>query len=163
MTTKIRPATPDDLAEMVRISNSYIEDSHINFACAPESVESWRSQTTPQDDRYPAFVAVSDGAVIGFARALPWKSRSAYAQACEVSIYVDRAHHGCGVGRLLYTRLFPAIQAAGFHSAMAGIALPNDASINLHESFGMTRVGTFREVGRKFDQWWDVGYWQRFL
>jgi phosphinothricin acetyltransferase len=89
-----------------------------------------------------------------------WREREAYAGTVETGVYVDPSFHRRGVGRALYAELFTRLRAAGFHTVIAGIALPNDASVRMHEASGFAHVGTCREVGRKFGQWWDVGFWQ---
>lgn len=108
-------------------------------------------------------MAVRDGDVIGYAYASKWKGRCAYRFAVETSVYVDSSARGAGVGTVLYEALFAALGGRGIHAAIGGIALPNEASIALHERFGMKKVAHFEQVGFKFDRWIDVGYWQRLL
>jgi phosphinothricin acetyltransferase len=107
-------------------------------------------------------VAESRGAVAGHAYGSPHRSRAAYASSCDVAVYVDPAHARRGIGRALYTDLL-ALLAPKYHAAFAGIALPNAASIALHEAMGFTPVGIYREVGWKLGGWRDVGWWQRLL
>ncbi|KZY72856.1 phosphinothricin acetyltransferase, partial [Oleiphilus sp. HI0065] len=111
----------------------------------------------------PWLVAEIDGRVIGYAYAAPWRERSAYRHSVEVSVYLEQKIALRGVGSLLYSALFEALEASDVHVALAGIALPNDRSIALHEKFEMKKVAHLSQVGRKFDQWIDVGYWQRIL
>ena len=80
-----------------------------------------------------------------------------------MSAYVAPDQQGQGIGRALYRALFEQLRTRGFHQAFAGIALPNQASISLHQSVGFESIGVFREVGRKFDRWHDVSWWQRAL
>ena len=108
-------------------------------------------------------VAEVDGAVAGYAYGSPHRSRGAYASSCDVAVYVDPAHSRQGIGRALYAELLPLLARKGFHAAFAGIALPNDASVGLHETMGFAPVGVYREVGWKMDGWRDVGWWQRLL
>ena len=108
-------------------------------------------------------VAESGGKVAGYAYGSPHRTRAAYASSCDVAVYVDPAHARQGIGRALYGALLPALKVKGFHAAFAGIALPNDASIGLHEAMGFTPVGVYREVGWKLGGWRDVGWWQRLL
>jgi L-amino acid N-acyltransferase YncA len=108
-------------------------------------------------------VAESGGKVAGYAYGSPHRERAAYASSCDVAVYVDPAHSRRGIGRALYEALLPALANRGFHAAFAGIALPNDASVGLHEAIGFTPVGIYREVGWKLGQWRDVGWWQRLL
>jgi phosphinothricin acetyltransferase len=107
-------------------------------------------------------VAEVDGAVAGYAYGSPHRTRAAYASSCDVAVYVDPAHTRRGLGRALYGELLPLL-AANHHAAFAGIALPNDASVGLHEAMGFAPVGIYREVGWKMGGWRDVGWWQRLL
>lgn len=103
------------------------------------------------------------GEVAGYAYGSPHRTRAAYASSCDVAIYVDAAHARQGIGRALYRALLPLLKEKGYHAAFAGIALPNEGSIGLHEAMGFTHVGIYREVGWKMDGWRDVGWWQRLL
>ena len=98
----------------------------------------------------------------GYAYASPHRERAAYASSCDVAVYVDPAFARRGVGRALYAALIEQL-APRFHAAFAGIALPNEASIALHQAMGFTPVGIYREVGWKMGAWRDVGWWQRRL
>lgn len=102
-------------------------------------------------------------AVIGFAKAAPYHGRCAYAFAVEITVYVHPDHHGRGIGKALYGRLLSTLKAQGYHAVIAAIAQPNPISVNLHESVGLRHAGTFRQIGRKFDRWHDVGYWYATL
>ena len=108
-------------------------------------------------------VAEVDGSVAGYAYSSPHRERAAYASSCDVAVYVDPAHARQGIGRALYAELLPLLAGKGFHAAFAGIALPNEASVGLHEAMGFTSVGIYREVGWKLGAWRDVGWWQRLL
>ena len=108
-------------------------------------------------------VAELDGAVAGYAYGSPHRERAAYASSCDVAVYVDPAHARQGIGRALYAALLPLLAEQGRHAAFAGIALPNDGSVGLHEALGFTPVGIYREVGWKMGGWRDVGWWQRLL
>jgi phosphinothricin acetyltransferase len=107
-------------------------------------------------------VAVLDGQLAGYAYGSPHRSRAAYASSCDVAVYVEPAYARQGVGRALYAALVPVL-AGKYHAAFAGIALPNAASVGLHEAMGFTPVGIYREVGWKLGGWRDVGWWQRLL
>ncbi len=108
-------------------------------------------------------VAEIDGTVAGYAYGSPHRTRAAYSSSCDVAVYVDPAHSRQGLGRALYAELLTRLAAKGYHAAFAGIALPNEASIGLHEAMGFTPVGIYREVGWKMGDWRDVGWWQRLL
>lgn len=111
----------------------------------------------------PWLVIEQSGRVVGYAYASKWKARSAYRYSVETSVYLQHGIAGKGLGSQLYQALFDALKARGFHVAIGGIALPNEASIALHEKFGMQKVAHFEQVGFKLGQWIDVGYWQKVL
>ena len=104
-----------------------------------------------------------DTRLAGFCYASPHRARSACATSVDVALSVDPRHARQGVGAALYGALFPQLAQRGVHAVFAGIALPNAASVGLHEAMGFTPVGVYREVGRKLDEWRDVGWWQRVL
>jgi phosphinothricin acetyltransferase len=99
--------------------------------------------------------------VAGIAYAAPWKTRPAYAWCAESTVYVSGRHRGLGLGTALYARLLESLASQGFRSVVAGIALPNEASVRLHESQGYVHAGTIRRAGYKHGRWHDVGYAQR--
>ena len=159
----VRPATVDDLAAIVRIENEAIDNGFAHFGSSHVTLDETRRAFELAHERYPWYVAEIDGAIVGFARCGPWKTREAYRWTTEVGVYVDPEWQGKGIGKALYQEIFPAMERAGFHTILAGIALPNDASIRLHESFGMTPIGTLPQVGFKLGEWRDVGYWAKTL
>jgi phosphinothricin acetyltransferase len=108
-------------------------------------------------------VAETEQGVAGYAYATPWRARAAYEASVESTVYVDTGARGRGVGRALYDALFEQVAGLNKHVVIAGISLPNPASVALHERMGMHKVAHFEQVGRKFDRWIDVGYWQRQL
>ncbi|MEW6281553.1 MAG: N-acetyltransferase family protein [Candidatus Eremiobacterota bacterium] len=157
----IRPARKADLPALLALSNR-AADTHVNFATDPERLEDWEQAWEAVHRTHPWLVA-EDGAFQGFARASPHRTRGAYARTAELSVYVEEAFRGHGVGRALYGALIPMLKERGFAVLLAGIALPNPSSIRLHEFFGFQPVGTFRKVGWKLGRWVDVGYWQLVL
>ena len=98
--------------------------------------------------------------VAGYAYGCPHRERSAYRWAADVSVYVDPRHHRRGIGRALYGALLPLLERQGFHVACAGVTLPNDASVAIHEAFGFAPVGVYQRIGFKLGRWWDVGWWE---
>lgn len=104
-------------------------------------------------------VALEEDQVLGYAYAAPHRPRAGYRFTAEVSVYLDPAHRGRGLGRALYAPLLADLADRGFHLALAGVTLPNPASARLHESFGFERVATFPEVGHKLGRWHDTGWW----
>jgi len=160
MTHHIRAATASDISQCLAISNASAVHGHANFAIEPETLDAWQQAFDADTPRFPWYVGSTDECVCGFARATPWRSRCGYRHTAEVSVYIDPVSQGCGLGRRLYAALLPAVESSGLHCIVAAIALPNPESIALHESFGFTQTAVFHEIGRKFDRWWDVGYWE---
>jgi phosphinothricin acetyltransferase len=111
----------------------------------------------------PWLVIEDDGAFAGYARAAPWKTRAAYRHTVESSVYVDALFQRRGHARRLYVALIDELRDRRVHAVLAGIALPNPASVALHESLGFVPSGTLPQVGRKFERWIDVGYWTLVL
>jgi phosphinothricin acetyltransferase len=109
---------------------------------------------------HPWLVEERDGEVVGYAYGSEHRVRAAYRWAVEVTVYVDQAHHREGVGRRLYEALLDRLRVQGFRMAFAGITLPNDASVGLHEALGFQPVGVYSRIGWKAGAWQDVGWWQ---
>lgn len=160
----VRPATADDAAAIARIYNHYIAHTIVTFEEEPVAdTEMAARRAEIVAAGLPYLVAESGGAVIGYAYASKWKARHGYRFSAEVSVYLHHEAGGRGTGSALYGALLAILETQGLHAVMGGIALPNDASVRLHEKFGFTQVALFREVGWKFDRWIDVGYWQRLF
>ena len=111
----------------------------------------------------PWLVAEQGAQVVGYAYAGKWNARAGYRFSAEITVYLEPGHARRGIGSALYGELFPLLEAQGIRAVIAGIALPNEGSVALHEKFGFTKVAHFRAIGFKFSQWIDVGYWQRTL
>jgi phosphinothricin acetyltransferase len=111
----------------------------------------------------PWYVAEEGGKVVGFTFASKWKGRCAYRFSVESTVYLHPDHAGRGIGRRLYETLMAELRGRSLHGVLAGIALPNDASVALHERLGFIKVAYLKEVGWKFGRWVDVGYWQLLL
>ncbi len=160
---RIRPVASGDAAAIAAIYSHYILHSTVTFEeAAVDAAEMARRIATVQASGLPWLVAERD-ALLGYAYATPWKPRSAYRYSVEVTVYLADAARGQGIGRALYTALFDALRAQGLHAVLGGVALPNEASVRLHEAMGMTKVAHLTEVGFKFGRWLDVGYWHRLL
>jgi phosphinothricin acetyltransferase len=157
---RVRLATEDDLPEVCKIVNHFIENSFVNFRTQPQSVDEWRSDWTRLHSRFPWLVATDDR-VVGVAYAAPWNGRAAYQWTAEATVYVDPSSQRRGVGDALYSGLLDRLRRQEFHSAVAVIALPNEPSVRLHERHGFIRVGQLGEAGYKLGAWHDVGFWQR--
>jgi phosphinothricin acetyltransferase len=159
----IRECTAGDAAAIAEIYNHYVRETVITFEETPVSAAEMAQRIADVAARYPWHVSDDAGAVVGWAYATPWKTRSAYRFSVETTVYVAPAHHGRGVGGALYRALIEDLRGRDVHSAVGGIALPNPASVALHEKLGFRKIAHFAEVGRKLDRWVDVGYWQLIL
>jgi phosphinothricin acetyltransferase len=161
----IRAGRQDDLAALTAIYNHYVEHTHVTFDLELFTVEqrqAWFDHYTPTGP-HRLVVAELDGEAVGYATSGTFRDKPAYAPSVETTVYCRPDRGGRGVGGALYDGLFAALAVEDVHRAFAGVALPNDASLALHRSFGFTEVGTFREVGRKFGKWWDVTWLERPL
>lgn len=160
----IRAATIADAAAVAEIYNHYIAKTVVTFEeepVAPSEIAQ-RMQVISAAS-LPWLVAEVGGQVAGYAYASRWHGRCAYKFSTEITVYLSPMRVAQGIGSKLYGRLFPILRERGMHVAIGGIALPNAASVALHEKFGLEKVAVFKEVGFKFDRWIDVGYWQRTL
>jgi L-amino acid N-acyltransferase YncA len=156
-----RPADPArDAAACAAIYASYVDGSPVSFEEAVPTAEDLAARIARTAATHPWLVSERDGRVVGFAYGAPHRERAAYRWATEVSVYVDPAHQRHGIGRELYEALFARLRAQRFQVACAGITLPNDASVGLHESLGFELVGVYRGIGWKAGAWRDVGWWQ---
>ncbi len=161
---RIRNALPVDAAGIVQIYNYYIAKTIITFEEDLVSVDIINARMKEvQVSKLPWLVAEQNGKVLGYSYSSKWKERCAYRYSTEVTVYMRPDHIGKGIGSELYGKLLPALKSHGIHVAVAVIALPNEASIKLHEKMGFLKVGEFKEAGFKFNRWIDVGYWQRIL
>jgi len=161
----IRPATRDDLPRITEIYNHYIVNSAITFDLEPYTPDQrvrWFDEHN-RGGRHRMFVAMDDGRVVGYACTGPFRDKAAYDTSAETSVYCAPDATGRGVGAVLYRALFDALEHADINRLLAGITLPNDASLKLHRKFGFTEVGVFSECGRKLGRYWDVVWMERPL
>jgi phosphinothricin acetyltransferase len=160
----IRDVLPVDAAEISEIYNHYIANTIITFEedTVTEDIIGERMKEV-KCLQLPWFVAEQDGNILGYCYAGKWKDRSAFRHATEVTVYLHPNHVGKGIGVELYRNLLQTLKSQGIHVAIGGIALPNEASIKLHERMGFLKVAQLKEVGFKFNRWIDVEYWQRIL
>jgi phosphinothricin acetyltransferase len=160
----IRPACGADAAAIAAIYQPYVLETTISFEEQAVGAEEMAGRIAAIGEAgLPWLVACAEGVLIGYAYASKWRARPAYRHAVETSVYVAGGAHGRGAGRALYGALLDRLRADGLHLAIGGIALPNEASIALHERFGFEKVAHFKQVGFKFGEWRDVAYWQLML
>jgi len=160
----VRDARPADAADLVKIYNHYVLTSAITFEeAAVEPGEFERRVAEIQRIPLPWLVAEHGTELLGFAYAGKWKPRAAYRYSTEVTVYVRAESLGIGIGTRLYSTLFARLKMLGVHAVIGGVALPNEASMKLHERFGFEKVAHFKQVGFKFERWIDVTYWELIL
>jgi phosphinothricin acetyltransferase len=162
----IRPASLADLPALTDIYNHYIVNSAITFDLrpfTPDERRGWFDDHAAMG-RHRLIVAVDKaGAVVGYATTSRWRTKAAYDTTVESSVYCHPESVGRGCGTALYGALFESIAGEDVNRIVAGVSLPNPASIKLHERFGFRPVGVFPGVGRKFDKYWDVAWFERPL
>lgn len=154
----IRAATGADLPRITEIYNHYVVNTPITFDLEPVSAEQrepWFREHT-EGGRNRLFVAHHDGVVAGYAGTARFRAKAAYDTTVDATIYCAREATGRGIGTMLYRALFEALRSEDINRIVAGITLPNDASVALHRRFGFTPLGTYSEIGRKFGRYWDV-------
>ena len=151
------------MAAICDIYNHYIANTVITFEETPLQVAQMSQRIAAYTERYPWLVCEDDGVIVGYAYASKWKERAAYRHTAESTVYVRAGCAGRGYGKALYAALLEALPHHGCHVVLGCIALPNPESVGLHERLGFEKVAHFTEVGRKFDQWLDVGYWRKAM
>lgn len=160
----VRAAAVADAEQIADIYNYYIENTVITFEEEPLSAAGMSQRIAAvQAAALPWLVAEMEQRVVGYSYASPWKSRSAYRHSAESTIYLRHGSQGRGIGRALYSALLTLLRERGIHAVIGGAALPNPASVSLHEALGFEQVATFRQVGFKHGRWVDVAYWEKIL
>ncbi|MBV8665442.1 MAG: N-acetyltransferase [Burkholderiaceae bacterium] len=160
----IRPAVLADAPAICAIYNHYIAATTISFEEAPVGADEMAQRMQGVMAMLPWLVYEEEnGTVVGYAYATKWRVRAAYRYTVESSVYVAQDRPRRGIGSVLSRALLDELRLRDVHAVIAGIALPNEASVALHERLGYQKVAHFREVGRKFDRWIDVGNWELLL
>jgi phosphinothricin acetyltransferase len=165
MDATIRPARIDDLSRLAEIYNYYVVHSAVSFDIEPVTLDErrqWFQQFAPTGP-YRLLVAENAGKVVGYAGSFQFRTRKAYDSTVETTVYCAPEAVGRGIGSALYAALFEALRDEDLHVAIAAIAVPNPPSIALHERFGFTLVGLLHDIGRKFDRYWDVAWYEKRL
>ncbi|MBS2209783.1 N-acetyltransferase [Carboxylicivirga mesophila] len=159
----IRKSHASDAPFVAAIYNHYVTSSIVTFELEPVTDDEMRNRMDAIAINYPYLVYEEDGVVLGYAYATQWKARQAYQHSVESSVYLHHDAIGKGIGSMLYAMLLDKFKEMSIHAVIGGISLPNEASIALHEKFGFEKIGQFKQVGRKFNRWIDVGYWELIL
>ena len=160
---RVRDATPDDAVACAAIYAPYVTGTAITFEAEPPEAEEIARRIATASERH-AWVVLEDGDhVVGYAYGSTFNRRAAYRWSCEVSVYVERGRRRTGAGRALYEALLARLAERGYRMAVAGMTLPNDASVGLHRAIGFQPVGAYRRIGFKHGVWHDVEWMQRAL
>ena len=161
----VRVANEADLPRLTEIYNHYIINTPTTFDLEPYTVvqrREWFSHYAATG-RHRLLVAERDGAVVGYTSSSPFHPRHAYDTTVEMTIICAPEAIGFGIGQIMYEAIFESLKGEDIHAAVAAITLPNDASCAIHERFGFSQIGVLKEAGRKFDQFWDVVWYQRLF
>lgn len=158
-----RVADAADAGAIADLYAPYVRDTIISFETEAPAADEIAQRIRRIGKQYPWLAASSGGQLIGYAYACENRARLAYRWSVDVAVYLDPSARGQGFGRGLYLRLFAFLRKQGHVNAFAGISLPNDASVGLHEAMGFTSIGVYRSVGYKLGAWRDVGWWQLAL
>jgi len=157
----IRLATIEDAAAIALVYRPYVTSSRVSFEESAPGPDEMAQRV--RGGLHPWFVAEAEGRLLGYAASSAFRTRPAYRWMVETGIYLDPAAWGHGVGRALLGTILDVLERQGFVGAVGAIALPNDASVALHEKLGFVHTGTYHQVGFKLGQWIDVGLWQKEL
>ena len=161
---KIRLARPEDAEAVAAIYAPIVLDTTISFEWVPPAADAFRERIVKTLARYPWLVATdADDAVAGFVYAGSHRDAPSYQWSVNTSVFIRDDCRGQGLGKALYAELFRQLVAQGYYRAFAGVALPNDASVALHQSVGFKALGVYEKVGFKFGAWRDVSWWQKEL
>ena len=161
--TDIRPASTADLPGAGSIYDEQVRTGISTFDLEPPPLAYWEHHLSSTEPGDHFLVADDAGEVVGFAYSSAYRPRPGYRLTRETSVYLSERARGQGLGRRMYGDLLDRVAADGIHVALALVALPNPASIALHEACGFEHLGTMREVGRKFDRWLDTAWFQKVL
>jgi phosphinothricin acetyltransferase len=155
----VRLASPDDADQILAIYAPIVSETAISFELEVPSVKEMRQRIVKTLAVLPWLIAEEGGVLLGYAYASQHRDRLAYQWSVDVSVYVSAQARRRGIARELYTRLLGILSAQGYYNVFAGIALPNDASVGVHEALGFRRVALYDKVGFKLGDWRDVGWW----
>jgi L-amino acid N-acyltransferase YncA len=159
----IRQARTSDASQVCVIYNHYVAATHVTFEEQPVDTASMAGRIGAVLQGLPWLVWEENGEILGYAYATRWRERSAYATSVESTVYLHPDATRRGRGTRLYSALIEELRVRQLHTVIGGIALPNAASMALHQKLGFEKIAHFREVGRKLGRWIDVGYWQLLL
>lgn len=160
---KIRLMSEQDLDAMHTIYAHYVKETPITLEYEVPSFEDWKSRFVTINQNFPGLVCLQDEKIIGYSYASRLHTRIGYSWTAESTIYLDHTTHSKGIGKILYTTLIEILQVQGFTSVVGTVTMPNIKSEKLHLSLGFQVIGNMEKVGRKFENWYDVKYFQLFI
>jgi phosphinothricin acetyltransferase len=150
----------NDTLALLSIYNYYVLNTVVTFDIDRLSFETFAEKLDRINKEFPFLVYEEHGEILGYAYGSRWRPKPAYKQTVESTVYVKNGFHGKQIGTKLYQELLSILKHQKYHVVLGGLTLPNEASVKLHEKFGFKQVAHFKDVGRKFDTWLDVGFWQ---
>uniref|UniRef100_UPI004047F5F1 GNAT family N-acetyltransferase n=1 Tax=Mariniflexile sp. TaxID=1979402 RepID=UPI004047F5F1 len=150
----------EDAQQIVDIYNYYVMNSIVTLDLVPFSVKDFEEKIKTISNDFPFIVYEVNNEVWGYAYANTFRTKPAYKNTVELTVYIKHTELGKQIGKKLYSELLLQLKNQNYHVVIGGLTLPNDASVKLHENFGFEKVAHFKEVGYKFDKWHDVGFWQ---
>lgn len=156
----VRDAVLGDLPAMLDIYNDAIRNLTATFDLEEQNLDERKTWFAKYDDKYPLVIAELDGCVVGYCCLNPFRDKPAYAHSTELSVYIAPNYRGRKIGSRLMTEILQRAEQLGYHTVIGGVAGGNLVSMKLHEKFGFTYVGCFKEVGLKFGEWQDVHFYQ---
>lgn len=149
-----------DIQQLTEIYNYYVLNTIVTFDHIPYSTDEYLKKIIRIAAEFPCIVYEEKNEIIGFAYGSKWRAKPSYNNTVESTVYLNHTSKRKQIGTKLYTELLKRLKKQKYHVVIGGISLPNDPSIKFHEKFGFKKVGHFKEVGRKFDKWVDVAFWQ---
>jgi len=156
----IRKVRIEDAQQLVDIYNYYVLNSIVTFDDIPFDHSFFEDKINTISSQYPFYIFEENNEILGYAYANKWRLKPAYKHTIETTIYLKPSATGKQIGTKLYTYLVSELKKQNYHAIIGGLSLPNDASIKLHENLGFKKVAHYNEVGRKFNKWVDVAFWQ---
>ena len=157
---QVRFATPDDAADILKIYSEYILTKATTFETEVPTLDQFRHRIEQILIKFPWIVCRINNSLAGYTYASAFKEREAYQWSAECSVYLSHAFMNKGIGKILYKTLFPIIKYQGIRNVFAGIALPNDPSVHMHERLGFKPIAVYENIGYKLGQWHNVGWWK---
>jgi len=156
----IRQIKASDVPKILPIYNYHVQNTVVTFDIIPLSIEQYTKKVMRISDEFPFLVYIDNTEIVGFAYASNWRQKPAYNHTVESTIYTKNSAQKRQIGTKLYLELLQQLKVKGYKTVIGGISLPNEPSVKFHEKFGYEKVGHFSKVGKKFDKWVDVAFWQ---